>query len=57
MAEKFCSFCGRPASQVNKLIAGPSAYICDECVELFHDLLVTDKRVKKRKKAPVAKTG
>lgn len=55
MAEKFCSFCGRPASQVNKLIAGPSAYICDECVELFHDLLVTDKRVKKEKKRQLPK--
>ncbi|MFN4190475.1 MAG: ATP-dependent Clp protease ATP-binding subunit ClpX [Pseudothermotoga sp.] len=55
MAEKFCSFCGRPASQVSKLIAGPSAYICDECVELFHDLLVTDKRVKKEKKRQLPK--
>lgn len=55
MAEKFCSFCGRPASQVNKLIAGPSAYICDECVELFHDLLATDKRVKKEKKRQLPK--
>ncbi|WP_041083372.1 ATP-dependent Clp protease ATP-binding subunit ClpX [Thermotoga profunda] len=55
MAEKFCSFCGRPASQVNKLIAGPSAYICDECVELFHDLLVTDKRVKREKKRQLPK--
>lgn len=55
MAEKFCSFCGRPASQVNKLIAGPSAYICDECVELFHDLLVTDKRVKREKRRQLPK--
>jgi len=55
LAEKFCSFCGRPASQVNKLIAGPSAYICDECVELFHDLLVTDKRVKREKKRQLPK--
>ncbi|MGJ8455010.1 ATP-dependent Clp protease ATP-binding subunit ClpX [Pseudothermotoga sp. U03pept] len=55
MAEKFCSFCGRPASQVNKLIAGPNAYICDECVELFHDLLVTDKRVKREKKRQLPK--
>jgi len=40
---------------VNKLIAGPSAYICDECVELFHDLLVTDKRVKREKKRQLPK--
>jgi len=55
LAEKFCSFCGRPGSQVNKLIAGPNAYICDECVELFHDLLVTDKRVKREKKRQLPK--
>ena len=28
-----CSFCGRPHDQVNKLVAGPSVYICDQCVE------------------------
>ena len=50
MAEKFCSFCGRPASQVSKLIAGPNSYICNECVELFHDLLTTDKRVRRETK-------
>lgn len=55
LAEKFCSFCGRSANQVNKLIAGPNAYICDECVELFHDLLVTDKRVKREKRRELPK--
>ncbi len=39
-SEKFCSFCGRDSSEVNKLIAGPNnIYICDECVGLFHDIL------------------
>ena len=28
----FCSFCGKNQSEVKKLIAGPSVYICDECV-------------------------
>src|SRR5262245_36491120 len=28
-----CSFCARPATQVDKLIAGPAVYICDACVE------------------------
>jgi ATP-dependent Clp protease ATP-binding subunit ClpX len=38
--EKVCSFCGRSASEVSRLIAGPNdIYICDECVELFHDIL------------------
>ena len=31
-----CSFCGKPQDQVRKLIAGPSVYICDECVERMH---------------------
>ena len=29
-----CSFCGKPSSEVGKLVAGPGVYICDECVEL-----------------------
>ncbi len=46
-SEKFCSFCGRPSSEVNKLIAGPSGvYICDECVELFHDILHDNSKLK-----------
>lgn len=55
MPEKFCSFCGRPSSQVGKLIAGPSAYICDECVELFHDLLTNDKRIRRERHKPLPK--
>lgn len=34
-----CSFCGRPQSQVQRLISGPDVFICDECVELFEQLL------------------
>jgi ATP-dependent Clp protease ATP-binding subunit ClpX len=30
----FCSFCGKTQSEVRKLVAGPTAYICDECIEL-----------------------
>jgi hypothetical protein len=29
-----CSFCGKPQDQVRRLVAGPSVYICDECIEL-----------------------
>ena len=29
-----CSFCGKPQSQVKRLVAGPGVYICDECVEM-----------------------
>ncbi|MBF6056923.1 MULTISPECIES: ATP-dependent Clp protease ATP-binding subunit ClpX [Thiomicrorhabdus] len=34
-----CSFCGKGQDEVRKLIAGPSVYICDECVELCNDIL------------------
>ena len=35
----FCSFCGKNQSEVKKLIAGPSVYICDECVSLCNDII------------------
>ena len=34
-----CSFCGKNKSEVNTLIAGPSIYICDECIDLCHDII------------------
>ena len=34
-----CSFCGKPQSQVRKLINGNGLYICDECVQLCVDIL------------------
>ncbi|RKX59759.1 MAG: ATP-dependent Clp protease ATP-binding subunit ClpX [Thermodesulfobacteriota bacterium] len=37
--EPKCSFCGRSQSEVKKLIAGSSAYICNECVELCNEIL------------------
>ena len=30
----YCSFCGKSQHEVRKLIAGPSVFVCDECVEL-----------------------
>lgn len=35
----YCSFCGKSQSEVRKLIAGPSVFICDECVELCNDII------------------
>lgn len=35
----YCSFCGKSQHEVRKLIAGPSVYICDECVELCDDII------------------
>jgi len=32
--ELYCSFCGKGQEEVKKLVAGPSVYICDECIEL-----------------------
>ena len=34
-----CSFCGKPQNQVNRLVAGPGVYICDECVSVCNDIL------------------
>ena len=34
-----CSFCGKTQEQVDKLIAGPGVYICDECIELCQDIM------------------
>ncbi len=40
--EPRCSFCGRPQSEVRRLIAGPGVYICDSCVALCNDILSED---------------
>ena len=34
-----CNFCGKSQHEVRKLIAGPSVYVCDECVELCNDII------------------
>ncbi|MDO4852211.1 MAG: ATP-dependent Clp protease ATP-binding subunit ClpX [Clostridia bacterium] len=39
-----CSFCGKQRNQVRKLIAGPNAYICNECVELCREIVQEDMR-------------
>ena len=35
----YCSFCGKSQHEVKKLIAGPSVFICDECVDLCNDII------------------
>lgn len=37
-----CSFCGKSPTQVKKLISGPTAYICDECVHLCNEILIDE---------------
>ncbi len=52
-----CSFCGKAQNEVRKLIAGPTVYICDECVELCNDIIteeyeVEDSLDEKRRRLP-----
>lgn len=35
----YCSFCGKSQNEVKKLIAGPSVFVCDECIELCNDII------------------
>ena len=37
-----CSYCGKPRSEVSKLIVGPSVYICDQCIWLFVHVLAEE---------------
>jgi len=45
-----CSFCGKAQNEVKKLIAGPSVYICNECVDLCNDII--EEEVKSEEDAP-----
>src|SRR6266850_2503321 len=44
-----CSFCGKSQSDVRKLIAGPTVYICDECIELCNDIIAEEWEEEKSK--------
>ena len=41
----YCSFCGKSQHEVRKLIAGPTVFICDECVELCMDIIREENKV------------
>ena len=41
----YCSFCGKNQNEVRRLIAGPSVYICDECVDLCNDIITEESQV------------
>ncbi len=47
----YCSFCGKSQHEVRKLIAGPTVFICDECVELCNDI------IKEESKGSLSKSG
>ncbi len=54
----YCSFCGKSQHEVRKLIAGPTVFICDECVELCTDIIREESKttlVKSRDGVPVPK--
>jgi ATP-dependent Clp protease ATP-binding subunit ClpX len=56
----YCSFCGKSQHEVRKLIAGPSVFVCDECVELCNDIIREEVQEEKnaaaaRKKFPTPK--
>ena len=53
-----CTFCGKSQHEVRKLIAGPTVFICDECVELCMDIIGEENKsslVKSRDGVPVPK--
>lgn len=47
-SEPVCSFCGRPASQVKRLISGINAYICDDCIKLAYNIITEEEETKRR---------
>jgi ribosomal protein L37AE/L43A len=38
-----CSFCGKSQDEVRKMIAGPTVYICDECIDLCNDIIAEER--------------
>ena len=44
LQDRRCAFCGRPRSEVKKLVAGPSVFICERCVTVCRQLLVDERR-------------
>src|SRR5213596_2502371 len=43
-----CSFCNKDQNDVRKLIAGPTVFICDECVEVCNDIIADDNKFENR---------
>ena len=49
----YCSFCGKSQHEVRKLIAGPSVFVCDECVELCNEIIREEARTLRRQRRQV----
>lgn len=50
-----CSFCGKSQDEVKKLIAGPTVYICDECIELCNDIIAEESKLEEAMSPDVRK--
>jgi len=48
--ELHCSFCGKEKNEVTKIIAGPTVYICNECISLCNDIIFEEYGFEKKKK-------
>src|SRR5215467_5238053 len=53
----YCSFCGKSQHEVRKLIAGPSVFVCDECVELCNDIIREEVEIAKSNILLIGPTG
>lgn len=49
-----CSFCGKSQEDVEKIVAGPSVYICNECIELCNDIIEDERRKERPEEAPAS---
>jgi ATP-dependent Clp protease ATP-binding subunit ClpX len=50
-----CSFCGKSQEEVRKLIAGPTVYICDECIELCNDIIAEETKLEEASSPDIKK--
>jgi ATP-dependent Clp protease ATP-binding subunit ClpX len=51
-----CSFCGKPKNDIKTLIAGPNNYICNECIDLCHDIIHEVKKEEKQDYSSISTT-
>jgi len=51
-----CSFCGKPKNDIKTLIAGPNQYICNECIDLCHDIIHEVKKEEKQDYTSISTT-
>src|SRR2546422_7968621 len=53
-----CSFCGKSQNEVKKLIAGPTVYICNECIDICNEIITDDQQAESvANRAPLPKPG